>query len=248
MFRRILCICVAGLLITMGGCVSSQSQLMEERVRRTVTPSGYKGPFGYDSQKSLSSGGLEYYLGIIVEVDHEKNSDGTWYVESCELYVGPAHANYVYFINFEPPYPQQNDLKVGDFIGFTCQTDVLRTMGIVMINYNSGKILDHISSQSLQIGSVPGLSTPVQALENPHVTGVVMALQVIKNENPEPDNPADFLIDKLVIKCADGNLYLVGLSDSYSKYPSAYAFGEGDIVTVTQRVYIKELRYLIASW
>ena len=74
------------------------------------------------------------------------------------------------------------------------------------------------------------------------VTGVIMAVEVENNRNREPHNPSDYLIQKAVMKCADGNLYLADfdhqiLVQSRVKGlppPSHEAFGEGDVVTVVQ--------------
>ena len=89
-----------------------------------------------------------------------------------------------------------------------------------------------------------------------------MAVKIDRNDNPEPDNPDDFQITKVVMKCADGKLYVVDLNDQFWAYkyyesinklleyndknkgryriltgtnlPSHEAFGEGDVVTLEQ--------------
>ncbi len=248
MFRSILCICVAGLLITMVGCVSSQSQLMEERVRRTVTSSGYKGPFSFDSQKALNYyRKTEYNLCLVEEVDHKRSRDGTWYIERCKIFIGPNPGTF-YYINFSSPYPQQYDVNKGDFIGFSGKPEVTRSGEFAMVEYHSGKLLENISSQSVKykVDGIGRLSTPTERTS--HVTGMVMAVEIGENQNPEPDNPDNFQINNLVMKCADGNLYFVSLSTLYGKYPNQKAFGEGDIITVSREFYRKGVPYLIASW
>ena len=196
-----------------------------------------KGPFGYDSQK-ISPEALKYEIGVVSKIDLEKNPDGSWYVASCYL------SNQLYTVRFDPPYPQQNDLKNGDFIGYTASPQSVRGS---IITYGSGKIFENISRQSpkCKIDAVPQLSTPYaehyhssimkfEKLEHP-VTGVVMALKIVRNRDPEPDNPSDYLIYEVVMKCADGNLYLAGFGAAID-CPSHGTFVEGDIITVTQAI------------
>ena len=215
---------------------------------------GCKGPFGIDSQKILNDyTGPKYRIDIVGDIDLEKNNDGTWYINNCELYNNDST------LYFATPYPQQNELKEGDFIGFSCKRRSIQTSRGESFSYRSGKILDHISSQSVKcrIDDINGLSIPSQTMEwvelSPtpderifvDVTGVIMAVQTVKNEDPEPDNPSDYLIERVVMKCADGNLYIANLGMFYTfmramdtafniNLPSQEALGEGDIVTVKQ--------------
>ena len=211
-----------------------------------------KGPFGVDSQKILNEKLGEYVIGVVSEIDLEKNSDGTWYVDNCELSNMLPNNRGLYFTS---PYPQQNDLKEGDFIGFIAESKLI-TSGGQSFYYRSGKILDHISSQSVRcrIDDISELSTPARGQEDlGDVTGVVMAVEIKKNKDPEPDNPDDFQINTVVMKFADGNLYIVRLyfeyeifkgnvPREYSEYgvlkgvnlPSHNAFAEGDVVTLKQ--------------
>ena len=217
---------------------------------------GCKGPFGIDSQKILND---EYMIGIVGDIDLEKNYDGTWYINNCELYNNDST------LYFATPYPQQNELKEGDFIGFSRKVRPTQTSRGVSISYRSGKILDHISSQSVKcrIDDINGLSIPSQTMERVElsptpderifvdVTGVIMAVQTVKNEDPEPDNPSDYLIERVVMKCADGNLYIADFGMFYTimrpiatafniNLPSQEALGEGDIVTVKQAIPISK--------
>ena len=105
---------------------------------------------------------------------------------------------------FRAPYPQQNDLKDGDIIGFS---GLINKLPGRLLYFTHGKVLDHISSQSVncKIGAIKRLSTPPKDEERlGSVTGVIMAVQIKENDNPEPDNPDDFQITKVVMKCADG--------------------------------------------
>ena len=215
---------------------------------------GCKGPFGIDSQKILNDYiGPRYMIGIVGDIDLEKNNDGTWYINNCELY------NTDSTLYFATPYPQQNELKEGDFIGFSGKLRSIQTSRGESFYYRSGKILDHISSQSVKcrIDDINGLSIPSQTMKMVElsptpderifvdVTGVIMAVQAVKNEDPEPDNPSDYLIERVVMKCADGNLYIANFGMFYTimrvmdtafniNLPSQEALGEGDIVTVKQ--------------
>ena len=75
-----------------------------------VNTSYFEGPFGVDSQKVLNVN--RYTIAIVSKLDFEKNDDGTWYAKNFQISNRFDHA-----VLFEPPYPQQNDLKEGDFIG-----------------------------------------------------------------------------------------------------------------------------------
>ena len=232
--------------------VSSVDAYVTSTKKETSLSSDCKGPFGFDSQKALNKSSIEYKIGVVSEIDLEKNDDGTWYVDNCKL----LDENGVFDISlrFASPYPQQNDLKEGDFFGFASQQYIGDSIDIY-IRYRSGKILENISSQSVKcdIDSIGELSTPAEGEELGDVTGVIMAIEIKENDDPEPDNPDDFQISQVVMKCADGNLYLVNLlgksfytllssiwsPKNLEKYrgvnlPSYDTFGEGDVVTVMQ--------------
>ena len=233
-------------IVVMGYCVYNpmvvDSADFTNAQKDKSSSSDCKGPFGIDSQKILNEKQGEYVIGVVSEIDLKKNSDGTWYVDNCEL--SNMFNKDLYFTS---PYPQQNDLKEGDFIGFTAEVNL--TSGGGSIYYRSGKILDHISSQSVRckIDDISELSTPARGQEDlGDVTGVVMAVEISKNKDPEPDNPDDFQIDTVAMKFADGNLYIVTLY-SESEYeiftsdalkgvnlPSHNAFAEADVVTLKQ--------------
>ena len=214
-----------------------------------VDTSYFEGPFGVDSQTILNSGAYpSYVIGIVTKVNLEKNDDGTWYVEECELsnvvlpypYGNGSGKN----LFFTSPYPQQNDLKKGDFIGFSARINVFSGSRFSNVFFTRGKMVDNISSQSVncQIDNITELSVPAKKWERlGTVTGVIMAVQIRKNSDPEPDNPSDYFIHRAVMKCGDGNLYLVdferhntaSLSEKPVNQPDPDAFGEGDVVTVT---------------
>ena len=240
-----------------------------------IMSSGYKGPFGVDSQKILNNGvNPKYKIGIITDIDLEKNDDGTWYIDNCEM-IGDTG---VIALRFASPYPQRYNLNVGDLIGFKAQFVSKKRIVPKVSNYieeynyfyRSGKVLDHISSQSVgyKIEGIRGLSTPSKIIpvfptksDFVKVTGVIMAVETIKNEDPEPDNPSDYLISRVAMKCADGRLYVAGFTGhnkiaevfptilkestsrvlgipqiphEYVNLPAHDAIGEGDVVTVTQ--------------
>ena len=227
-----------------------------------------KGPFGIDSQKILNDGRHpEYQIAIVTKIDLEKNDDGTWYVDNCKVWT----AGNPTFIFFTSPYPQRSDLKEGDFIGFSGRFISVELGGSEEFStYGSARIVENISSQSdrckvvgIRRLSIPSKSIPIYAEKKDfvRVTGVIIALQVIENEDPEPDYPSDYLIAEAVMKCADGKLYVVSfmlnnlivpkimaneeslsvarkmnirLGYEHVNLPAQDAFGEGDVVTVTQ--------------
>ena len=214
--------------------------------------SGCKGPFGIDSQKILNDHpDPKYMVGVVSNINLEKNDDGTWYIWNCEL---SNLSDKIVF--FTPPYPQQNDLKDGDFIGFSGDFSTSNVTGGKKIYYYGDVIiLDYISSQSVKcnIDDIRGLSTPSDDIPEStivteknfvSVTGVIMAIQTVENRDPEPDNPSDYLIELAAMKCADGKLYLADFdlnkfffmdkAAGNVNLPSNDAFGEGDVVTVTQ--------------
>ena len=229
-----------------------------------------KGPFGIDSQKILNDGRHpEYQIAIVTKIDLEKNDDGTWYVDNCKGWTAGNPVS----IFFTSPYPQRSDLKEGDFIGFSGRFISVELGGSEEFStYGSARIVENISSQSdrckvvgIRRLSIPSKSIPIYAEKKDfvRVTGVIIALQVIENEDPEPDNPSDYLIAEAVMKCADGKLYTAGfmLNNEFVKalatvitteglsvlkreniqlgyehvnLPAQDAFGEGDVITVTQ--------------
>ena len=185
-------------IVVMGYCVYNpmvvDSADFTNAQKGKSSSSDCKGPFGIDSQK-ISSEALEYMIGIVSNINLEKNPDGSWYIASCRL------SNEVYTVRFAPPYPQQNDLREGDFIGYTASPQSVRGSNIT---YGSGKIFENISAQSAKckIDDLPHSSTPYaheymswmmsfEKLNRP-VTGVVMALNIGRNPDPEPDNPSDY--------------------------------------------------------
>ena len=208
-----------------------------------VNTSYFEGPFGVDSQKLFNKGILPstYMIAIVSKPDFEKNNDGTWYANNFQV------SNYLdRTVLFESPYPQQNDLKEGDFIGVkvnpgkyrindflssSIKIEILMKLRNDEIYFSKAKILENISSQSVNcnIDNISELSVPGVGR---NVTGVIMAVEIGKNRNPEPDNPSDYLISQAVMKCADGNLYLANFLPSSHHRPSHDAFGEGDVVTV----------------
>ncbi len=228
----------------------------------------YKGPFGVDSQKFFNHAGtVGYEIGIVTDINFERNDDGTWYVYYCELF---NELPYPLLLFFTSPYPQQYDLKVGDFIGFSAETEFRKEKGETRKSYSFGRILDNISSQSIRcnIDDVSELSTPFKELpllskgeeDILIVTGVIMAIEVIKNIDPEPDNPSDYLIAKAVMKCADGDLYIADFQSGqfmlesgfvlgifvdpiHVNLPSLGAFGEGDIVSIIQTSPVDNLSF-----
>lgn len=207
-----------------------------------------KGPFGVDSQKILNEeGSLEYLIGVVHEIEFGKDG-GPSYIDSCRV---SGRRDIKLF--FTSPYPQQKDLKEGDFFGFAAK---IKSMDVNLKEVHfflDGKVLENISSQSVncKVDDVKELSTPSEdipkllATENDFVdvTGLIMAVEIHRNRDPKPDNPYDHLITRAVIKCADGNLYIADFaafmvyplrSDIDVNLPSHDAFKEGDVITVTQ--------------
>ena len=129
MFNKVLYFCVLGLLVVILGCVPPNPGLdtTVAKAEKTVVDletqvasllnliqiqssrESCKGPYGIDSQKILSdrSGNPEYMIGIVSDINLEKNNDGTWYVHRCRL----ASSPFTLPLTFASPYPQQYDLK-----------------------------------------------------------------------------------------------------------------------------------------
>ena len=186
---------------------------------------GGQGPFGVDSQKILPeypwSG---YKIGIVSNIDLEKYFDGTWYINKLEMVDGRT----IYCTNSRP---KQNDYKKREFLGYR---------GYKLEGY---LLLENISAQSVdcKIDDISELSNPTKTMPTfrkkedfVSVTGVIMAVSIESNPDPEPENPDNFQIHEAVMKCADGNLYKVEFGASTANLPARDAFGEGDVVTVMQ--------------
>ena len=109
-----------------------------------VNTSYFEGPFGVDSQKLLNHMALPstYVMCIVSKLDLEKNDDGTWYVNNFRL------SNMLdMMVFFASPYPQQNDLKEGDFIGVKASPQPYKGKAY----YSDAKIIENISSQSAKL-------------------------------------------------------------------------------------------------
>ena len=219
----------------------------------------HRGAFGIDSQRILNESEIvlpRYNIGFVTSIDLEKNDDGTWYVHKCGLDPIQNMFDYLLFdsLYFTSPYPQQYELKVGDVIGFSAMLDDEIVGGNERYSYHHGQLVENISSQSVNynIDNISGLSVPVKDRGSlTVVTGLIMAVLIHRNGNPEPDNPDDYLIGATVMKCADGNLYIVEFERHISKLPnirpvnlpSPDAFGEGDIVSVIQTAPLKDYSF-----
>ena len=259
MFKRIFCFSVLGLFVLMMSCAPSavppnarymemleqqkRTEIAKARIKQQLSPipipsnsyvsgislgDGCKGPFGVDSQQILNGDWRSpgYSIEVVGDIDLEKNNDGTWYVHACKL---PSKANTTVY--FAPPYPQQNDLEEGDFIGFKGNyNETLYGLQVVSSVYKSVKILDHISSQSVNCKirglPVPSATIPLSSTIDDFVsvTGVVMAVETRKNSDPEPDDLSDYHIVTAVMKFANDRLYLVDFHDSITISPSKYDF------------------------
>ena len=206
-------------------------------------------PFGVDSQQILNDGMLDhnYKIGVVSDIDLERNDDGTWYINKCRILSRTLY--------FQSPHPQQNEINDGDIIGFQASTDCNTTWRGTTCWYTSGKLIENISLQSTDCQtddvsqlSNPSTSMPILASKDDFVdvAGLIIAVETIKNLDSEPDNSADYHATKAVMKCADGNLYRVDFVSSYraltnlgskelkSIVQSESAFGEGDVITVKQ--------------
>ena len=205
----------------------------------TEAAKGCNAPFGIDSQKILNDGAHDYVIYKARNTNLSKNADGTWYIESVSN------------VYFKEPYPQQGDFEDGDFIAFQGKHKCLPAWQGGGCYYHSAKFLENISKQSdsCQTQNLDGLSNPVESMpiladkeDFADVTGVVMAVEIAKNSDPEPDNPHDFIISQIIMKCKDDNLYSVTVMPSYGRVlnktvvgsPNHSDFGEGDIITVKQ--------------
>ena len=166
-------------IVVMGYCVYNPMVVDSADFTNTQkgksSSDGCKGPFGFDSQKALTDfppdvllvtnngygkfSEIKYYIGVVSEIDLEKNDDGTWYVANCSLSNDTR-------VHFKAPFPQQNELKKGDFIGFKA-TLVRQTIGDNY--YFKGEILEHLSSQSTdcKIDDIRQLTKPTKRIDHP---------------------------------------------------------------------------------
>ena len=236
-------------------------------VTGTSSSGGCKGPFGVDSQKILNKGTLaeyrhglvnelKYHIGYVTKIDLEKNHDGSWYIDNCEL----SKKTKLYFTR---PYPQQNDFKVGDYIGVEAMEGKRGEVNFL----SAGRLLENISKQSANCNvedisqlSVPSRTMSPDATEKDFVsvTGIVMAVKTIRNSDPEPEDPSDHHIRAAVMKCGVGELYrLVFLEEWWIGKsmeeinlipPAPEAFGEGDVVTVQQMTSAASMKETYGAW
>ena len=179
-----------------------------------------EGPFGIDSAHPTT----HYRIGTVISKDLEKRQDGTWHIKSFWVSVG-FREEHKRFRGLE-----RYEINRGDHIGF------------------HGYLAENISQQLIPCeviapNGVLGPRREFSISDGPNIRGLVVAVELGRNEDPEPHNPEDFLIDNAVIKCANGSLYVADFGDwvigqttmHMVGQPGQSAFGEGDIITVRQK-------------
>ena len=223
-----------------------------------VSIDGCEGPFGLDSgdETTYVRNNIRYnlYLGIVTSVNLERNEDGSWYVHECEVWIGYGNEyNRSHTVIFSSPQPARFEINEGDYIGFLSGTPIWRWSALRegLIGWRHCSLYENISTQSIscEVNTPNNLLKPGEVsfstdYEFLKITGIIANIRLIRNRDPEPDNSHDFLIDKAVIKCADGNLYIVDFRTSHyaglnretveTHLPGQDAFSEGDVITVTQ--------------
>ena len=201
-------------------------------------------PFGgIDSANDANA--LDRRLGRVLSVDLEKNTDGTWYVNSCELWLGVTllpENMLPYTAEFKAPYPERYSISKGDWISVT--------VGKTLRNYFPDCTLyENFSKQDINCVIEPtnGVMSPerdnslsIEILANGRqLQCIVVGVQYIENPDPEPDYDYDLVITRAVVKCGNGNLYGMNFREpAYYGFnnpvlrPGKSLFGEGSIVTL----------------
>ena len=223
---------------------------------------GCEGPFGLDSGDEstyvINNVHYNHYVGVVTSVNLEKNADGSWYVHECKVWIGYGNEyDTAHTVRFRSPQPAQFEINEGDYISFLSGGGIWRWSAISrgLIGFKNCELYENVSTQSVvcEVNAPNGILKPsrsMQVLPSEEnfikITCLVLSVDLIQNFDPEPDSPEDYLIDKAIVKCADGNLYIARFVESLSiwngttletinKYkPGQGTFNEGDVITLTQ--------------
>ena len=227
-----------------------------------VSIDGCEGPFGLDSadETTYVRNNTRYtlYMGIVTDVDLERNADGSWYVHECKVWLGFGNEyDTAHTVRFSAPQPAQFEINEGDYISFLGGVPIWRWRALRdgLIGWQHCSLYENISTQSIscEVPAPNGILKPSDTMEIlpgeddfVKITCLVLSVNLRRNRDPEPDNPHDYLINKAVVRCADGNLYLARFIthltirnennfESITKFqPSQGSFAEGNVITLTQ--------------
>ena len=207
-------------------------------------------PFGgIDSANDANA--LDRRLGKVLSVDLEKNSDGTWYVHSCEMWLGvtlfPVKNTYPYLALFKAPYPERDSISEGDWISVTVDrpSKILLMDCTLFENFSKQDIPCEIKPTNRTMSPEIDESLPVaerieQSLKDRQLQCLVVGVQYIENPDHEPDYNYDLLVTRAVVKCGNGKLYgmdfrepiYYGADESVLR-PGKGLFGEGSVITLS---------------
>lgn len=223
---------------------------------------GCEGPFGIDSadETTYIRNNVHYnsYMGIVTDVNLERNADGSWYVHECKVWIGFGNEyDTAHTVRFRSPQPAQFEINKGDYISFLSGGGIWRWSAIRegLIGFRNCELYENISTQSIscEVPAPNGILKPSDTMkilpgeaDFVKITCLVLSVNLIRNRDLEPDNPHDYLISKAVVRCADGNLYIARFVtrlsiwnenkfETITKYqPGQGTFSEGDVITLTQ--------------
>ena len=246
--------CVDGLL----GTSMERSDAQPE----VVSIDGCEGPFGLDSadETTYLKNNVRYshYVGIVTAVDHERNADGSWYVHECKVWLGYGNEyDTAHTVRFKSPQPAQFEINEGDYISFLSGGLIWRWRNLRegLIGFQNCELYENVSVQpiSCEVPATNGVLMPSDTIkvlageeDFVKITCLVLSVNLRRNQDPEPDNPHDYLIGKALVRCADDHLYIARFVtrlaiwnenkfESIIKYqPGQGSFGEGDVITLTQ--------------
>ena len=230
--------------------------------REALTIEGCEGPFGLDStdETTYVKNNVHYnqYLGFVTSVDLERNADGSWYVHECRVWLGFGNEyDTAHTVRFSVPQPAQFEINEGDYVSFLGGVPIWRWSALRdgLIGWQHCSLYENISTQSIscEVPASNGILKPSDTIkvlagekDFVKITCLVLSVNLIRNRDLEPDNPHDYLINKAVVRCADGNLYIARFVTHLSvwnennfervtKYqPGQGTFGEGDVIALTQ--------------
>ena len=223
---------------------------------------GCEGPFGVDSgdETTFIKNNIHSSLdvGVVTDINLERNEDGSWYVHECKVWLGFGNEyDTAHTVIFRSPQPAQFEINKGDYISFLSGGGIWRWSAIRegLIGFKNCELYENVSTQSIacDVSAPNGVLEPSSSMaalpseeDFVKVTCLVLSVNLVRNFDPESDNPSDYLIEKAIVKCADGNLYIANFVRLFSlwkgnafeiveKYrPGQGTFNEGDVVTLTQ--------------
>ena len=213
-------------------------------------------PFG---DKDTTDASTLELLGKVRDVDFGKNADGSWHIKKCQLETVRHQGTVLVDVLFKQSYPSHQNLKKNDWVCITTGGGTVNHRGLIS-RYNECELYENFTESAKECTVKPpngrmhanvvieeytrGGGDALRRARNlaqqyVELQCVVVALQYMENPDIGPDHDFDVVIDGIVVKCGDGNLYGVSFYSNWAetehkkkviRMPGKGVFSEGDKV------------------